>query len=309
MWTAVVGLRSGNHTHILHTMPRDNQVRIETMIEMMYALHLSAYVEGPFKDRGGMMLVGPPGVLKTSILNVLERSYPNVVTLSDANSQMLVELRGQIAQEAIRTLVIPELAKLYERDPRVAANVEGTLRALAAEGFRAASFEDARVNRIEARCLVIGALTEHLHSVRFAGWEHSGFNRRFLWPVVTLNAEVLDRAVHRWEYLLLDRGQVPPIPAEQIPQRTTDEERHALRLMVKHQPGGTHAQQFALMVKLLAVLQWWYPRIGRTREDAFLRMHEFAASLGKNGAEIIIPTNGRPKRRAVAKPSRRRKRK
>lgn len=268
-------------------------VRIETMIEVMYALHLSAYVEGPFKDRGGMMLVGPPGVLKTSILNVLERSYPNVVTLSDVNAQMLVELRGQIAQEAIRTLVIPELAKLYERDPRVASNVEGTLRALVAEGFRAASFEDARVNRIEARCLVIGALTEHLHGKHFGDWEHSGFNRRFLWPVVTINADVLDRAVHDWRYLILDRGQVPPVPAEPIPQQTNDEERSALRMMVKDQPGGSHAAQFALMVKMLAVLQWWYARIGRTRDDAFMRMHEFAATLGKNGAQIVIPRNGR----------------
>jgi hypothetical protein len=262
-------------------------------------------VEGPFKDRGGLMLVGPPGVLKTSILDVLERSYPNVVTLSDVNTQMLVELRGQIAQEAIRTLVIPEYAKLYERDPRVASNVEGTIRALVAEGFRAASFEDARVNRISARCLVIGAMTEHLHGKRFADWEHSGFNRRFLWPVVTLDAGVLDRAVHEWAYLKLDRGQPPPIPAEPIPQRTTPEERSALRMMVKHQPGGTHAAQFSLMVKILAVLQWWYARIGRSREDAFLVLHEFAGTLGREGAEILISPNGKRPARTKGKKAKR----
>lgn len=270
-------------------MSADNKVRIETVIEMMYALHLSSYVEGPFRERGGFMLVGPPAVLKTSILNVLDRSYPNVVTLSDLNAQALVDLRGQIAQEAIRTLVIPEFAKLYERDARVASNVEGTLRALVAEGFMAASFEDARINRIAARCMVIAAMTESLLNHRFKAWEESGFTSRFLWAVVTLNADVLDGAVHRWKYFTLDRGQVPPIPGAPIPQQTTEEERRALRMMIKHQHGGTHARQFALMVKLLAVLQWWYGRIGRNRDEAFDTMHEFAGALGKQGAELLMP--------------------
>lgn len=265
-------------------------VSLATMTEMLYAAHLASYVQGPFEDRGGLMVVGPPAVLKSALLSVLDRHYHNALALSDVNTQALVALRPQIAQGTIRTLVLPELQKVYERDPRTAVNVEGTLRAMVAEGFAGASFEDPRPNRILARCMVVGAMTPECQAQHFKGWEDSGFNRRFLWPLITLDdPEVLERAVEEWTLLELGHADFPALPQGEIPNTTTLAERQALRVLVKYQPGGSHATQLAVMVKMLAVLRWWYKARGVPVTRALDRMREFARTLSKTGARLTVP--------------------
>lgn len=265
-------------------------VSLATMTEVLYAAHLSGYVESPFEDRGGLMVVGPPAVLKSAMLSVLDRHYHNALMLSDVNNQALVALRPQLAQGTVRTLVLPELQKLYERDPRTALNVEGTIRALVAEGFASASFEDPRPNRTVARGLVVGALTPETQQANFRRWEETGFNRRFLWPLVTLDdPDVLERAVEEWVLLDFGNAAFPALPAGRIPNTTTREERRALRNLVKYQPGGSHATQFSLLVKMLAVLRWWYQQMGKRPGKAVDTIREFAKTLSRTGGRLTVP--------------------
>ncbi len=263
---------------------------IVAMAEALVAAHLSSCVEAPFKDYGGIILVGPPGVLKTTLLYTLE-DYPNVRIVSDLNVQALAEMREAIASKSVRSLVIPEMQKLYDRDPRTAANLEGHLRALVDEGFRAPSFKSQEMARLSAHCVVLSAITEETREERYAKWNASGFNRRFLWPLVRMeHPEVLDFASDQWQAIDFKLRYLPqPPPGGRIPNTTSATERQQLRDMLRYQPGPTHTTQAHLMVRMLAVLKWWYRMDERGPGEAMHTMKLFSRSLGKEGAELSVP--------------------
>jgi hypothetical protein len=265
-------------------------MRTSDLIEVLCAAHLGNAVEGPFQERGGIMLVGPPGVLKTTFVSVLDQQYQDAIMLSDINVKSLIQLRDAIASGKINTLVLPELAKLYERADVTAMNVEGTLRALAAEGFTAASFEDSRVNRLTARAMIIGAMTPSVVTSHFTKWEESGFNRRFLWCLLKLeDPNALERAAVAWKRINFRMAHVPLPPLDgMIPNKTTTRERERLLNMVKYQPGGDHAIQVQLLIRILAVLRWWYAESGSVR-NAMDTVEAFAPSLGKTGVALRLP--------------------
>lgn len=263
---------------------------ISTLVEVLCAAHLSSYVDSQFQDRGGVYLVGPPSVLKSTLLGFLDRNYPDAVGLSDINARALGELRDQIAAKTIRTLVLPEYAKIWDRHPYTARNVEGTLRALAGEGFQSPSFEDARINRLRARATVLAGLVPSFQIAHYKEWEDTGYNRRMLWPLVRLrDPHLLEQAVEDNKMIDLKVGQLPHAPiSDMIPNLTTQQERAALRMAVKNQPGGTHASQLALLVKILAVFKWWYRAIGRKDKEALATMRSFCQALGKEGTELVL---------------------
>lgn len=273
------------------------------LVEMICALHLSSYVDAPFPERGGLMLVGPPAVLKSTFIEVLDRHYPDALMVSDMNARSLVQLREAIAAGRIRTLVLPELAKLYERNEQTAANLEGTLRAMVAEGFQAASFEDSRVNRVRARAMVMAAMTNAIQERHFTSWEETGFNRRFLWSLIYLeDSGMLERAVVEWRRLDFQLRHImrAPMTGGKIPNLTTAAERDHLRVAVKYQPGGDHAIQLHLLVKAFAVLRWWYQEVGDPR-DAMYIVETFSKSLGRDGIGLRldppVPANRRQEER------------
>lgn len=264
---------------------------INILVEMLCAAHLSSYVDSPFPDRGGLFIVGPPSVLKSTLLEMLDHHYHDAVTVSDINARSLGDLRDQIAAKVIRTLVIPEYAKLHERHPYTAANVEATLRALVGEGFSAPSFEDARINRLRARVTMLSGMVPKFQVDHFRAWEDSGFNRRFLWCLVRLkDQELLERAVEEWARVDFKIRHIPIAPDGDvpIPQLTTKAERAELRTLIKYQPGGSHTIQLALLVKMLAVLKWWYGMIRRPTREAMVNLRLFSQCLGKEGAELVI---------------------
>jgi len=262
----------------------------QDLIEVLCAAHLSALVESPYEERGGIMLIGPPGVLKSTFLEELDRQYSDALSLTDLNAKALTTLRDRISGGTIRTLVFPEFAKLYERKDDTAANLEGSLRAIAAEGFRSASFEDQQINRIRARALVLGAMTPATQTRRFTAWEESGFNRRFLWPLIRLaEPGVLEDAVMEWRRIDFRVKHVPqaPLSGGRIPNSTTRDERMRMRVLCKYQPGASATQQVQLMVKILAVLKWWYDQIQSPRNPMEV-MESFGEALGKDGAELML---------------------
>lgn len=259
------------------------------LIEVLCAAHLSYYVDSPFPERGGIMVVGPPGALKSTFLGVLDKQYHDAVTMSDINARGLVDLRDQISTGSIRTLVLPELAKVYERAEATAKNVEGTLRAMTAEGFQAASFEDQRISRLTAQAMVIAGMTPATREKNNRNWEDTGFNRRFLWSLVRLSdPEVLVRAVLKWEKINFQFHHIPRPPLTgTIPYHIHRQESEIIRGWVKYQPGGSSALHVQLMTKILCVLQWWYKQVSPER-SAMGTLGRFAESLGRQGGEIDI---------------------
>lgn len=265
-------------------------IRVSLYIETLCAMHLTSYVESPFQDRGGIMVVGPPSVLKSTMLDMVSRNYNDVLSVSDINARTLDDLRDQISAKAIRTLVLPEYRKLYERHSYTSANVEGTLRALAGEGWGSASFGDGRINQMKARCTVLSAMQPKFQAEHFKAWEDSGFNRRFLWSLVRMSdPAILERAVEDWKLLEFGIAHIPPAPvSSSIPNLTTQEERAEMRRLVRYQPGGATSIQLALLCKLLSVMKWWYKLVKRRDREALQTVRAFAQTLGKEGAELIL---------------------
>ena len=266
---------------------------VDAFIECLFAVHLSSYVAGPFHERSGLMVVGPPSVLKSTLLSFVPRNYPNAIELSDVNVPGLIDLRDQLASGVLRTLVLSDLGKIYERHPTTARNLEGHLRAMTGEGFTAASFQDSRINRLRARGTLMAAMVPELQEEHFKRWENTGWNRRFLWSLIVLHdPHLLTRAVERWQLLDFHLRSVPPIPSGEIPNLTTVAQRRALNAMLRWQPGGgQHATQLTLMTRMLAVLIWHYRR-SKLRGSPMDTMALFARSLAEGGASLVMRRKG-----------------
>jgi hypothetical protein len=273
----------------------EGTISAKNFLRCICAAHLTSYVESPFNSAGGVMLIAAPEALKTSFLNVLER-YQNSFPLSDINVKTLNMMRMDISSGHLRTLYFPKFRKIYERNPQTALNLEGQLRALVDEGFRAASFEDQRVRGITARCMIMGAMTEDLYRTKFDGWQKSGFTRRFLWAMYRLkDPDVLIRAVEKWQKL--DFGPIDPleIPVSgTIPQQLTEQERRWILAHLKYQPGGK-AIPFQLCCKILSVLKWNEKRqLAATNGtkthviEATSIMKEFFSLLSRDGGVVIL---------------------
>lgn len=272
-------------------MPLDpgGELPISSFVECICAVHLSSYVDAPFQDRGGLMLIGAPGMLKTTLLQSLDRNYASVLELSDINQMGLTALKQQLTTGDKRTIVFLDYAKLYERNPATSSNIEGTIKALVAEGFTAAAFENAAIQKLTARAVVIGAMSERFRMNHSRPWDDSGFARRFVWSLVSLkDPQMLERAVEEWKLVSFRIAHLPPTPNPPlIPNLTTGEERRQLSLMAKWQP-GPHAAQVQMLAKMLCVLKWWAQLQGHEPEQGYHTLLQFARSLGPNGAELVV---------------------
>lgn len=263
-------------------------IRAEVFFEVICAVHLSSYVEGPWQSRGGLMVVGPPNALKTTFLKVAAE-YPNAFPLTDLNSVQLGKMKTSITAGEIRTLVFTDIQKLFERHSFTAGNLEGNIRALVDEGFQGAKFDsNQRVNRTIAKAGVIAALTNSFYDENADRWLDNGFARRFLWAFIKLNdPEILAEAVEDWEKLEFGNATIPPIPTNQtVPNSLTKQERHSLYECVKFQY-GRQAIPYQLICKIACVLRWYYQRIGK-KENAVEICKEFASCLSRDteGSEI-----------------------
>ena len=266
------------------------ELRAETLVEVICAMHLTNYVPGLGMHRGGLWLVGPPGVMKSTFLDFLE-VYEDALFMTDLNNKGLMAVKGELATGTVKTLVFPELQRIYERDPRTALGVEGSIRAMAEEGFRGASFEESGINRFKARATIIGAMTSDLQELKWAGWKTSGFSRRFLWCLIKLkDPEVLMRAVEKWERKDIGNIRVPNAPSSgQISPHLTEAQRKAIRILVRYQPHPNNVS-FELMCKIACVLQWHYKQ-RRLKKSAMATLREFAACLGNSGmqgADVVL---------------------
>jgi hypothetical protein len=263
-------------------------VRAETILEAICALHLASYVQGPTGEYGGLMVIGPPGQLKTTLLDVLDQNYHNAFSPSNLNTTTLLKLQGQFHNGSMRSLVLPDVQAMYAGDPRTAARLEQALMQLAGEGNRGASWQDARFQRFKSRCAIFGAMTQKLYEQMANRWEESGFLRRFLWASVSLkDPEVLMNAIEQWQRAEIGGISVPVIPANNtIPDLLTTDERRQIRVWLKHQP-TPHEIQFSLMCRATSALRWHYKTRG-IKVDAMETMREFAETLQKDAAHVEV---------------------
>lgn len=257
-------------------------MRVTSLMEVLDAAHLTRFVHSPFCRRGGILLIGPPGVMKSSLIDYVFSEYHDAKALSDINVQQLMVIRDDIAAGRFHTLGFYDLGKLYKRHSSTAANIEGVLQAMAEEGFKSASFEDPRRPAITANCLIVAGLTDKLHRQKYTEWDASGFSRRFLHCMYRLaDHSVLMDAVQKWVPLDFEIIKRKWPTTKRIAYSIDEKDARFIRVTLKHQPGETTPYQLAL--RIFAVLTWKYDR-HRAKEI----WHDFSESLGSQGAELVL---------------------
>jgi hypothetical protein len=260
-------------------------LKAQSLVEVLSAHHQSKFVNGDFEQRGGIMLIAPPGTLKSTIIKLSLEDYPDTLILSDLNVNTLTALKNSLIDSRYSTLGFGEFEKLYQRNPATASNIEAHLKALVEEGFQRASFEDQRIPVMAARCAVVGGITPSCFSKKFAQWQENGFARRFLFCSYTLrDPDTLMEAISEWK--MIEFGKVSsqiPLP-KKIPYTITEQENLMLRDSIKAQPN--RETPFVIVKKIFCVLKWRYNP--KKAWDIYI---DFAQCMQKNGAflELGVP--------------------
>lgn len=264
-------------------------VRLSAVVDIVRAAHLTTYVESPFEERGGIMFVSPPQHMKSSMIKCL-RIFPNALVLSDLNSQRMNDFREDLLNAKYTTVAFLEFNKLYQRNANSAANLEGTIQSVTAEGWTGPSYGDARLPKEEARSLVIGGMTFSTYQARFKEWKEGGFLARFLWAMFRLrNSKALGDAVERQVKIGLGGGAWS-FPDRQLRfnrEGLNANERRIVREFIQAQPSGSEAIPYSLLLKIGCVLKWHYGE--RKEPDLHMDvMREFSNMLQNHVATLEV---------------------
>lgn len=257
-------------------------MKTSTLIEVLDASHLTWKVKSEFEQRGGLMLVGPPGSLKTSILEVSFSEHPSALILSDLNVNSVMSLRESLIAGRYKTIVFPEYEKLYQRKQDTAKNLEGVIKQLVEEGFTRASFEEQDAICFKARTLVVGAMTHQFYTSKVRNWSESGFKRRFLWVAITPDdSDAIMKAIRQERRLPLD-GILRRNPGSREIEMISTEQAKELEGLIT---GQWQSSPYILLKKIASVLLWKYKQDWKTTLSL---MREFGEGLGNSYALLEI---------------------
>lgn len=265
---------------------------LDSLSEILWASTLTHRVESRFPSRGGILMIAPPGQLKTSLLQSLENQR-GVLGYSDMTSITLVEARDNFASHKCHTLLLYDLQKIYERRADTASNIMGSIRSLMDEGFTTASFENVSSSAIQsrARALVLAATTPSFYRIHLKSWEESGLSRRFIFSSFSMvNPEKLEEAVLNENPIEFKSCEVPVPPNAIIPLSMNGHGTHGasdgafLQYCLGKQ---VEKVPLILMKKILAVLRWKFERMGRKDRSRDI-IGDFSESMRGEGARLKI---------------------
>lgn len=248
------------------------------MLHILHAAHHTWLVESPWEERGGLLIIAPPGQLKTTCIYTLD-CYNDVLCVSDLNVRSLKSIRDNVLSGRYKTLAFGEMEKLYARNPATAANIEAHLKQFVEEGLRHFSFEDSSTAIMPSRCLVIAGITPSALAKVYTSWRESGMLRRFIRLQYTMqNENALLDAVHKWIKVGVEipttwNGRI------QIRYNLDDKESRFVMGLIKEQPDVTPTQ---VLKKIACVLKKRQP----DKWQDILR--DSAPSFGKNGALLTL---------------------
>lgn len=240
---------------------------MENVCKLIFAGHHSYLVDSPALERGGIFLVSGQNNLKSAIVEASLANVKGALVYSDLTLKQLAVIRSEISVGTYHTLGFPELEKLYARNPTVASNLEGVLKAMVAEGFSHFAFEDKRLMVPKARCFVVASVLESLFRLRGPAWMDNGFLRRFLCIKYSLSVQsritVMD-AIHLGERVELPGTMI--VPSNTIKYEVTKSESKAIQqYLAEDYP----TIPLTLLQKCLCVLKW---RHKQTNHNKFTPM-------------------------------------
>ena len=263
-------------------------MRATDLLEVIDAAHLSAYVEGlngaVFPQRGGILFVGPPGALKSTLIETALEEYPAALVLSDLNTNSFRMIKEELISGRYLTIAFDEIEKIYQRGSATAANVEGILKALPEQGYKQLASQDPQMAVLKARALVVGGMTYSFYEAQFNRWKMNGFARRFLWIVIRLHdpAAIIE-AIHQWKLIPLDGINRRTPGNRRIEMSVTEAESAFIQKIVSQQPGDS--TPYVLVKKILSVLKW---KFARKPGEPMRILQALAPTLTRKGGEIEL---------------------
>jgi len=257
-------------------------MKVANVMEVLSAAHVSRYVGSPFEQRGGIMLVAPPGHIKSTLIKDSLLLYADTLVLSDLNVQQLGKLKNALVSGRYSSLGFGEFEKLYQRNPGTAANLEGHLRALVEEGFDKMSFDSQQMIGCTARVLMVGGMTPVCYADHWQTWLDSGFARRFIWSHYKLaDEDLIIDAIRKWKKINFGRIGAS-IPANKdIPYTVKKTDARMLEKMLDAQV--SKETPYTLLKKIFCVLVWRYGR-----KKTFVILNDFSESMARTGATLYI---------------------
>lgn len=262
-------------------------LKLDSLVEVLIAFHLTSYVDSPMQDRGGIALVAPPGSLKSSVINSCYEDFSDTLALSDIDAKTLNALTPDFETGRYRTLALPDFEKIYQRNPATASNAEGILAALTAQGRTEASYDDHRtIGLSKARCAVVLGMVPVVVKKRVTEWIDNGFARRFLWVNFQLaNPRAIVEAIHEWTRIEFENNVAISIPSKKgIPSiEITPAESRKLEKMIARQYDT--AIPLLIMKRIYTVLRWKYKDNPKRAMEVLV---DFSQSLGRNRADLEI---------------------
>lgn len=271
-------------------MEQKRRVCISNIVEVLQALHLSYTVHSVFPQRSGVFMVAPPGHIKTTLLTILRDYFPNYLLVSDLNQNQLSSMRQDLFGGRYQTVAFADMLKLYERNQTVASNLEGTLRAMADEGWAGATSKDHGVAAAPVRIHLMGGMTPSMYENKFRHWKESGFARRFLWMHFKLeNPAIIGDAIEAQKKIIISCDGFPSSTPQVNAIKMDIEPRHMheIRQMLIKQPGydGT---PFILLTKAAAVLKWKYAKQRAPADQYMVALRDFGRLLQHEYADVYI---------------------
>ncbi len=259
-------------------------MKFSTLIEIVSATHLSSLVNSGDvgEERGGIILTAPPGHLKTSAIEYLDQ-FPKTKMISNITVGKLNDLRESFIAGEIRTIAFPDYDMIYKRHSSVAEQIEGILMSLTGEGYRQGGFFDQRVNVLKSRVTVVAGITLKCYEKKIADWLDSGFARRFLFSRFRVkNPDKMEEALARWKRAQLDNDFYMRVPhsGKTIPYALN--EKQATKVLWELRFQHDRKIPYILAQRIISVLAWKHPR------KYWGIWNDFAPSLGKDGAEVVI---------------------
>jgi len=253
-------------------------MHITSLLEVLHAAHHSWLVHSPWEERGGILIIAPPGQLKTTIILTLE-AYSEALCLSDINIRSMKSVRDQVLGGRYKTIAFGELEKLYARNPATAANVEAHLKQFVEEGLRHFSHEDQSAPIMPARALVVGGITPSMFGKQVSAWTESGFLRRFLRMQYTMKDDkALLRAVDQWKKI----GYEIPVTWDGRVEIKYNLEENESKVVMRSMREQLDTTPTVLLKRIICVLKKRKPERWRAILD------DITPALGRNGALLEI---------------------
>lgn len=256
---------------------------ISDLVTFIQAAHVSQDTNWDLQARGGVMLVSYPEQLKTSILSASLGRYPEVMLVSDMNVREFSDIREDLLTQRYDTIGFLDYQKVWERDERTSANVEGVIRALTDEGWNG-TLGGKQMKGAPARAFLILCMTPGLYNAKLDNWKKNGFHRRFIAMHYQFrDRRLLEESIKQGRSYQLSIRQHIMRPTNRLTYKVTESEANFIQLALKEQKGLVALQ---LLLRIYNTMKWHFDEVMKEPDRAMQLLMNIMPMFNSEGGDL-----------------------